>query len=140
MVLAHATTALTGLPTPETKPDQGTFVVVDPLLGYKDAHAAGDRHRRRARIGPLAVAVSAARTNDSYALTPLLMAKPAIKSRRGPRRRTPGRLHADKAYDQAGLRKWVRDRGNTICITRKGIESGDEFGRHRRASSAQSPG
>src|ERR671915_1626256 len=36
---------------------------------------------------PLSVAVSAANTNDSYALKPLVMAIPAIRSRRGPRRR-----------------------------------------------------
>jgi transposase len=53
---------------------------------------------------PLSVGVSAANTNDAYALKPLVMAIPAIKSRRGPRRRKPGKLHADKAYDQQELR------------------------------------
>ncbi|WP_432856882.1 IS5 family transposase [Amycolatopsis sp. CA-161197] len=80
---------------------------------------------------PLSVAVSAANTNDSYALKPLLMAIPAIKSRRGPRRRKPGKLHADKAYDQADLRKWVRDRGIEVRIARKGIESSKKLGKHR---------
>ncbi|KFU75208.1 Transposase DDE domain-containing protein [Amycolatopsis lurida] len=37
---------------------------------------------------PLAVAVSAANTNDSAALKPLVMAIPVIRSRRGLRRRT----------------------------------------------------
>ncbi len=72
---------------------------------------------------PLAVAISAANTNDSHALKPLVMAIPAIKSRRGPRRRKPAKLHADKAYDQVDLRRWVRDRGITVRIARKGIES-----------------
>lgn len=45
---------------------------------------------------PLSVAVSAANTNDAYALKPLVMAIPAITSRRGPRRRKPDKLHADK--------------------------------------------
>ncbi|MBE1463780.1 hypothetical protein H4W33_002792 [Kibdelosporangium phytohabitans] len=36
---------------------------------------------------PLPVAVSAANTNDSSALKPVVMAIPAVKSRRGPRRR-----------------------------------------------------
>jgi hypothetical protein len=58
---------------------------------------------------PLSVAVSAANTNDAYALKALVMAIPAINSRRGPRRRKPGKLHADKAYDQVELRRWVRD-------------------------------
>lgn len=51
----------------------------------------------------LSVAMSAANTNDSYALKPLVMAIPAIRSRRGPRRRKPAKLHADKAYDQTDL-------------------------------------
>ena len=42
------------------------------------------------RVGiPLSVAVSAANTNDAHTLKPLVMAIPAIKSRRGPRRRKP---------------------------------------------------
>lgn len=77
---------------------------------------------------PLSVAVSAANTNDAYALKPLVMAIPAIKSRRGPRRRKP---HADKAYDQVELRAWVRDRGIAVRIARKGIESSQKLGKHR---------
>jgi transposase len=56
---------------------------------------------------------------------------PAIKSRRGPRRRKPAKLHADKAYDHAALRKWLRDRGITVRIARKGIETSKKLGRHR---------
>ncbi|QWF76979.1 IS5 family transposase IS1647 [Amycolatopsis sp. CA-230715] len=80
---------------------------------------------------PLAVAVSAANTNDSYTLKPLVMAIPAIKSRRGPRRRKPSKLHADKAYDHTDLRDWVRDRGIVVRIARKGIESSKKLGKHR---------
>ncbi|WP_280466229.1 IS5 family transposase, partial [Nocardia brasiliensis] len=80
---------------------------------------------------PLAVAISAANTNDAEALRPLLRAVPAIRSRRGPRRRKPSKLHADKAYDTAELRQWVRDRGISVRIARKGIEPSDRLGRHR---------
>jgi transposase len=80
---------------------------------------------------PLSVAVSAADTNDAAALKPLVRAIPAIKSRRGPRRRKPAKLHADKAYDHAALRKWLRDRGITVRIARKGIETSKRLGRHR---------
>jgi transposase len=80
---------------------------------------------------PLSVAVSAANTNDAYALKPLVLAIPAIKSRRGPCRRKPAKLHADKAYDQADLRQWVRDRGIAVRIARKGIESSTKLGKHR---------
>ena len=80
---------------------------------------------------PLAVAVSAANTNDSFALRPLVLAIPAVRSRRGPCRRKPAKLHADKAYDQAELRQWVRDRGIGVRIARKGIETSDHLGKHR---------
>ena len=81
---------------------------------------------------PLSVAVSAANTNDAAALKPLVMAIPAITSRRGPRRRKPDKLHADKAYDQRALRTWVRDRGIAVRIARKGVETSDKLGKHRR--------
>jgi transposase len=80
---------------------------------------------------PLAVAASAANVNDADALKALVRAVPAIRSRRGPRRRKPEKLHADKAYDQAELRKWLRERGIAVRIARKGIESSEKLGRHR---------
>lgn len=80
---------------------------------------------------PLSVAVSAANTNDAAALKPLVMAIPAVKSRRGPRRRKPGKLHADKAYDHAELRTWVAEQGVGVRIARKGIETSEKLGRHR---------
>jgi transposase len=80
---------------------------------------------------PLSVAVSAANTNDAAALKPLVLAIPAIRSRRGPRRRRPAKLHADKAYDNAELRRWVRGRGIAVRIARKGVESSTKLGKHR---------
>jgi transposase len=80
---------------------------------------------------PLSVALSAANTSDAFALMPLVRAIPAIRSRRGPRRRKPAKLHADKAYDQADLRARVRGRGIAVRIARKGIEVSDRLGRHR---------
>ncbi len=77
------------------------------------------------------MAVSAANVHDSQALKPLVKAIPAVRSRRGPRRRRPGKLHADKAYDQPELRVWVRRRGIAVRIARKGIESNQRLGRHR---------
>jgi hypothetical protein len=84
---------------------------------------------------PLSLALSAANTNDAFALQSLIRTIPAIRSRRGPRRRKPSKLHADKAYDQADLRAWVRGRR----IARKGIETSDKLGRHR-SSREHSPG
>ena len=80
---------------------------------------------------PLAVAVSAANTHDSLALIPLVQAIPAIRARRGPRRRRPGRLHADKGYDYPHLRAWLRARRITPRIARRGVENSTRLGRHR---------
>lgn len=77
------------------------------------------------------MAVSAANTNDSFALKPLVKAIPAIRSRRGPRRRKPSKLHADKAYDHTELRVWLRRRGIIVRIARKGIETSKKLGKHR---------
>ncbi|MEU2105864.1 MULTISPECIES: hypothetical protein [unclassified Nocardia] len=41
------------------------------------------------------------------------------------------RPHADKAYDTAELRQWVRDRGIAVRIARDGIDSSQRLGRHR---------
>ena len=80
---------------------------------------------------PLAVGVSAANTHDHHALKPLVKAIPAVRSRRGPRRTRPTKLHADKPYDATELRGWLRQRGIAPRIARKGIESSDKLGKHR---------
>jgi len=60
-----------------------------------DRGKAGSKiHALSDRAGlPLAVGVSAANTNDHHALKPLVMAVPAVRSRRGPRRARPAKLH-----------------------------------------------
>jgi transposase len=80
---------------------------------------------------PLALGVSGANVHDSQALLPLIMGIPAIRSRRGPRRRRPGKLRADKAYYSAERTKWLRQRGIVPRIARPGIESSERLGRHR---------
>ncbi|KOX31344.1 transposase [Streptomyces sp. NRRL F-6491] len=80
---------------------------------------------------PLAVAVSGANTHDSQALKALVRAIPAVRSRRGPRRRRPGKLRADKAYFSAHHLAWLRERGIVPRIARPGIESSERLGRHR---------
>ncbi|MEU1601154.1 IS5 family transposase [Streptomyces sp. NPDC005708] len=80
---------------------------------------------------PLSVAISGANLHDSQALIPLVKGIPPIRSRRGRRRRRPGRLHADKGYDYDHLRRWLRKRGITHRIARKGFESSTCLGRHR---------
>lgn len=80
---------------------------------------------------PLAVAVSGANMHDSLALKPLILGIPAVRSRRGPRRRRPVKLSADKAYFSAEHLSWLRERGLVARIARPGIESGERLGRHR---------
>ncbi|MER6692075.1 IS5 family transposase [Streptomyces minutiscleroticus] len=80
---------------------------------------------------PLALGVSGANAHNSQALLPLVLGIPPIRSRRGPRRRRPGRLRADKAYYSAAHLRWLRDRGIVPRIARPGIESGERLGRHR---------
>ncbi|UJB40924.1 transposase [Streptomyces sp. A1-5] len=80
---------------------------------------------------PLAVAVPGANMHDSLALKPLIRGTPAVRSRRGPRRRRPVKLRADKAYFSAEHLAWLRERGLIARIARPGIESGERLGRHR---------
>lgn len=89
---------------------------------------------------PLAVGVPAANLHDSQALKPMLMAIPRIRSRRGPRRFRPAKLHADKAYDVDELRRRLRERGTIPRIARKGIDASERLGRHRRVVNAPSRG
>jgi hypothetical protein len=51
---------------------------------------------------PLSIAISGANLNDSRALIPLVEGVPPIRSRRGPRRRRPGKLHADGETSSTG--------------------------------------
>ncbi len=48
---------------------------------------------------PISVGISGANLHDSQALVPLMRGIPPIRSRFGPRRRRPAKLHADKGYD-----------------------------------------
>jgi transposase len=80
---------------------------------------------------PLSVGISGANMHDSQGLEPLVRGIPPIRSRRGPRRRKPGKLHGDKGYDYRHLRQWLRERGITHRLARRGVESSTRLGRHR---------
>jgi IS5 family transposase len=56
---------------------------------------------------------------------------PPVRSRRGPRRRRPAELHADKAYGHAHLRAFLRSRGITPRIARRRIDTSQRLGRHQ---------
>jgi transposase len=80
------------------------------------------------------VLASAANTHDSRLFEPLLETNPGVRPRRGrpgrPRRR-PEKLHADKAYDNRRVRRYLRRRGITARIARIGVDSSERLGRHR---------
>jgi transposase len=83
---------------------------------------------------PLAVRLSAANAHDSTHLLPLIDAIPSIIGPRGkpgrPRKR-PAKLHGDKAYDAAALRRALRARGITPRLARRRIDSSERLGTYR---------
>ena len=89
-------------------------------------HVAGD-----AGGLPLSVVVSAANANDSTMLEAVLDDIPPIRMPSGRRRRRPGKVHADKAYDHRRCRAYLRARGIRPRIARRGIESSTRLGRYR---------
>ncbi|NGP07771.1 IS5 family transposase [Rhodococcus sp. 14C212] len=80
---------------------------------------------------PLVTAVTSANTHDSVTLQPMVTAIPAVRSRRGPRRRRPGRLRTDKGYDAAVHRRWLRARRIVPRIARRGVDTSERLGRYR---------
>jgi IS5 family transposase len=75
--------------------------------------------------------VTGANRHDSMAFESTLDAIPAIPGLDGRPRKPPGKLHADKGYDYARCRRYLRKRGITARIACKGIESKDRLGRYR---------
>jgi transposase len=80
---------------------------------------------------PLAVILSAANANDSTMLEAALDDIPPIRMPSGRRRRRPGTVHGDKAYDHRRCRAYLRRRGIRPRIARRRIESSTRLGRHR---------
>jgi transposase len=80
---------------------------------------------------PLLVGVSACNTHDSEGLKPMVEGHQTRHDPDRGRHFKPQRLHADKAYDRADLRKWLRGKRIGVRIARKGIESSERLGRRR---------
>ena len=110
-------------------PERGDLTGPNPV----DRGKKGSKiHLITERTGlPLSIGISGANLHDSQALEPLVRGIPPIRSRRGPRRRRPAKLHADKGCDYDHLRRWLRKRGIRHRIARKGVESSTRLGRHR---------
>ena len=75
--------------------------------------------------------VTAANVNDTTMFEAVLEDVPPVRTPSGRRRRRPAKLHADKGYDSRANRAYLRRRGITARIARRGIESSTRLGRHR---------
>jgi transposase len=89
-------------------------------------HVAGD-----AGGLPISVLVSGANANDATMFEAVVDDIPPIRMPSGRRRRRPGTVHADKAYDHRRCRAYLRRRGIRPRIARRMIESSARLGRHR---------
>jgi transposase len=75
--------------------------------------------------------MSGANAHDSTMFEAVLNDIPPIRMPGGRRRRRPGKVHADKAYDHRRCRAYLRARGIRPRIARRGIESSERLGRYR---------
>ena len=80
---------------------------------------------------PLTAAVTAANVHDTTMFGAVLEDVPPIRTPSGRRRTRPAKVDGDKGYDSAANRRWLRRRGITPRIARRGIESSARLGRHR---------
>jgi transposase len=80
---------------------------------------------------PLTATVTAANMADTTMFAALLDDVPPIRTPSGRRRTRPAAVHADKAYDSAANRAWLRRRRIRPRIARRGVESSACLGRHR---------
>jgi IS5 family transposase len=80
---------------------------------------------------PLTAAVTAANVNDTSMFEAVLDDVPAVRTPAGRRRTRPGTVHADKGYDSAANRAYLRRRRIRPRIARRGIEPSTRLGRHR---------
>lgn len=80
---------------------------------------------------PLVVGISAADTQDSLALKPMVEGHQTRQAPHGGRYFNRQRLHADKANDAPHRRKWLWGKHIGVRIARKGVESSEQLGRHR---------
>jgi hypothetical protein len=79
----------------------------------------------------LTAAATAANVADTTMFQVILDDVPPSRTPSGRRRTRPAAVHADKAYDTATNRAWLRRRGIRPRIARRGVESPVRPGRHR---------
>jgi IS5 family transposase len=77
---------------------------------------------------PLTAVVTAANASDTTLFAAVLDDVPPIRTPARRRRTRPGAVHADKGYDSAANRAWLRRRGIRPRIARRGVESSARLG------------
>lgn len=80
---------------------------------------------------PLATQVSAANVNDVTQLKALVEAIPLVPGRRGRPRFRPARVQGDRGYDSQAERQWLRARGITPVLAKRGTSHGSGLGQQR---------
>jgi hypothetical protein len=75
--------------------------------------------------------ITAANASDTTMFQAVVDDVPPIRTPSGRRRTRPGRVYADKGYDSAANRAYLRRRGMRPRIARRGVESSSKLGRHR---------
>jgi hypothetical protein len=75
--------------------------------------------------------ITGANRHDSMAFEPTLDSIPAVSGLNGQPRKRPSKLHADKGYDFARCRRYLRQRSIKARIARRGIERSERLERHR---------
>ncbi|MGF6736152.1 IS5 family transposase [Paraburkholderia youngii] len=118
-------------------------VLMPPVLPAPGGQETGPNPTDRGKLGskrhivvdargvPLAITVTGANRHDSIAFEPTLDAIPAVSGLNGQPRKRPATLHADKGYDFGRCRRYLKLRGITARIARRGVESKERLGRHR---------
>jgi IS5 family transposase len=84
---------------------------------------------------PLTAAITAANVADTTLFAAVLDDVPPIRTPTGRRRTRPEGAHADKGYDSAANRAWLRRRGIRPRIARRGVEFP-----HNQAGGRRCPG
>jgi IS5 family transposase len=79
----------------------------------------------------LSLLLSPANRPDQELFEAVLDDIPPVATPAGGRRRRPEKCHGDKGYDYRHCRAYLRQRGITARIARRGVESSARLGRHR---------
>ena len=102
------------------------WMIIEPLLMPEPPKPNGGRPGV-----PDQATLAGAHVHDSKVLDDLIDSIAPVKGKRGRPRRRPEKLHADKGYDYARCRRFLRKRGIQARIARRGVESSERLGRHR---------